>query len=76
MKKAGGRTGWLSREELAVRLGKTTRTVSRWVAQRVLPPPRRFPDGNYWRPEEVDRWLESYDKTPRMIDKALRERAA
>lgn len=29
MKKAGGRTGWLSREELAVRIGKTTRTVSR-----------------------------------------------
>ncbi len=43
---------------------------------RIIPPGRRFPDGDYWRPEEVDRWLLCYDKSPKDIERALRERVA
>lgn len=75
-KPAGGREGWLSRRELEAKLGKSRATIQRWVAKRILPPGRRFPDGDYWRLSEVDRWLECYDKTPKDIQKALIERMA
>ena len=75
-KPAGGRDGWLSRRELEVRLGKSKRTIARWIDMRIIPPGRRCPDGDYWRPEEVDRWLLCYDKSPKDIERALRERVA
>ncbi len=73
---AGGREGWLSRRELEAKLGKSRMTILRWVDKGILPPGKRFPDGDYWRLVEVDRWLSCYDKSPKDIQKAFLDRTA
>jgi len=41
---------WLTKPEVAYTLSTTTRTVDRWVARGVLPPPDRLPNGRpAWR---------------------------
>lgn len=45
---------WLSKPDVALILSTTTRTVDRWVARGVLPPPDRLPNGRpAWRASVV-----------------------
>lgn len=74
--KAGGRPGWLCTEELAEHLKKSKSTIRRYEARGIIPIGRRFPDGKYWRPEEVDRYLKNYDVTEKQIETNLRMRVA
>lgn len=75
-KQNGGREGFLSRRELGVRLNMSASTVRRWVSRQILPPPRRFPDGDYWVTDEVDQWLKNHDRTTAQVARELRARIA
>lgn len=68
--------GWMSKKEVGEYLGgKSTRTVERYVAKRLIPPGKRFPGGVYWRKDVIDRWTdaEAYEK---LCEKALKLRQA
>ncbi|MDO5532593.1 AlpA family transcriptional regulator [Sutterella sp.] len=67
-------TEWLNTKKLAEHLGKSTQTIRRWARRELLPPPRKFPDGFRWRLDEVDRWMSAVDKTPKEIERALKQR--
>ena len=75
-KQNGGREGLLSIRELGARLNMSGSTVRRWVSAQILPPPRRFPDGNYWLPEEVDTWMKNHDRTTAQVAREMKARIA
>jgi predicted DNA-binding transcriptional regulator AlpA len=50
----------LTKQELAVIMGRTTKTIDRWVASGVAPPHIRINNRNYWKRETVVDWLESH----------------
>jgi hypothetical protein len=54
---------YLSRPELAQRLGKDERTLARWEVQRTGPPLTRIGHKPYYRIESVRAWLKSLEQT-------------
>ena len=50
---------YLTKEELARQLGKSTRTVERWAALRIGPPRTRVGASVLYAIADVRRWLEA-----------------
>ena len=51
----------LNRKDLALRLGKSLRTIDRMKERHDLPKPV-YLHGPHWRPEEIDAWEEQHKK--------------
>lgn len=48
--------------DLAVMLGVTKYTISRWKKKRVLPPPVKIGGRLYWTHETIQEWLNTRGK--------------
>ena len=48
----------LSKSDLAVVVGRSTKTIDRWVAAGVAPPHIRITNRKYWKRQTVVDWLE------------------
>lgn len=66
--------GWMNKQELAKYIGRSVRTVERWVDRKFLPQGKRFPGGLFWEKNIVDQWLldPAYQRT---VMRALKNRA-
>ena len=49
---------WMTKKDLALYIGKSTKTVERWVEKGALPPPKKVPGmrNQYWLKTVVDDW--------------------
>ena len=56
---AGGDSLLLTKAEVAVALRCSTKTVDRWVADGLMPPPRRFGSTRRWSRKDLNDWLEA-----------------
>jgi predicted DNA-binding transcriptional regulator AlpA len=54
---SGFRPPWQDREVLALCLGVVDNTLEAWVAQSVIPAPRKRGGKLLWKWSEVDEWL-------------------
>ena len=55
---------YLSRDELALQLDRTPRTLERWESLRIGPPITRIGKTPYYKKESVLAWLESRERKP------------
>ena len=54
--------GWISRLDLALKLGLSVDTLRRWDAQRMGPPSVRAGRKVYYRRAAVEEWLEEQEQ--------------
>ena len=54
--------GFITREQLAVELGKSTRTIDRWEVRRIGPPRVIVGRTILYRVESVRSWLQSCER--------------
>ena len=62
---------FMTKQELAAYVGKSTRTVERWLAKGLLPPANRaLGRSGFWLVTDVDRWLDrNYRKSLARLEK-------
>ena len=53
--------GWMSRKELAAKLGVTAGTLAKWQSQRIGPPLVRIGRMTLYRREAVQDWMRSQE---------------
>lgn len=66
---------WVDAPTLSRLICASDRTIDAWVAQGILPPPRKRGGKNLWRWKEVDEWLANGppgEKTPDSVAERIR----